>query len=53
MLLAPDIQDEILFLEAVDGFEPLAERELRAIVRYRGWAEQRVAWRGFRDRFAR
>jgi len=44
MLLAPDIQEQILFLEAVDGFEPLAERELRAIVRHRRWAKQREAW---------
>jgi len=44
LLLAPDIQEELLFLETVDGLEPFAERELRPIARYRRWAEQREAW---------
>jgi len=46
--LAPDIQEEILFMEAVDGREPLAERDLRALGRYEAWAEQRRAWSGLR-----
>jgi len=29
LLLAPDIQEHIVFLEAVDGVEPLSERALR------------------------
>ncbi|MFO8071273.1 MAG: hypothetical protein R6V85_05290 [Polyangia bacterium] len=40
-LLAPDIQKEVLFLEAVDGKEPVTERTLREIVRHSSWAEQR------------
>jgi serine/threonine protein kinase len=32
LLLAPDIQEEILFAGAVDDIEPLAERDLRPIV---------------------
>lgn len=28
-LLAPDIQEQVLFLEAVDGREPMSERDLR------------------------
>jgi len=44
-LLAPDIQEEILFLEAVDGKEPVTERALRDVVRHTAWIEQRKAWR--------
>jgi hypothetical protein len=40
-LLAPDIQEQILFLDAVDGVEPLTERAVRRIVRARMWDEQR------------
>lgn len=43
-LLAPDIQEALLALEAVDGVEPMSERELRAVVRVVGWGEQRGAW---------
>jgi len=32
-LLAPQIQERILFAESVDGLEPLSERALRAAVR--------------------
>jgi hypothetical protein len=31
-----------LFLEAVDGIEPLTERGLRVVTRARSWAEQRA-----------
>lgn len=45
LLLAPDIQEELLFLEAIDGAEPLSERALRDIVRTgSAWAAQRRAW---------
>ena len=44
-LLSPDIQEEILFLEAVDGKEPVTERALRDVVRHTTWTEQRKAWR--------
>jgi hypothetical protein len=45
LLLAPDIQERVLDLEAVDGIEPLTERALREVVRHEGWDEQRRVWR--------
>ncbi len=47
--LAPDIQQEILFMEAVDGREPLAERALRHVARRENWVEQRRAWLALLD----
>jgi hypothetical protein len=44
LLLSPDVAERVLFLEAVDGAEPLTERALRALVRCETWAEQRRAW---------
>lgn len=43
LLLAPDIQERVLALEAIDGVEPMAERALRGLVRHESWAEQRRA----------
>lgn len=43
-LLAPSIQEEILFLERVDGVEPLTDRGLREVVKCSGWEEQRLLW---------
>ena len=46
LLLAPGIQEEILFLEIVPGVQPISERALRD--RLRGaldWAEQVRRWR--------
>lgn len=43
--LAPDLQEEILFLEAIDDREPLRERALREVLRFTRWAEQRVSRR--------
>jgi hypothetical protein len=40
--LAPDIQEHVLFLEAVDGIEPLTERNLRVVMRATAWAQQRL-----------
>lgn len=48
-LLAPDIQEEILFLEAVRGAQPLSERALRPLVRILSWAEQRRLWSSLRS----
>ena len=45
LLLAPDIQEDVLFLEAVDGQEPLSERVLRAIAHAGAWEVQRERWR--------
>jgi len=43
-LLAPDIQEEILFLEVEDGVEQITERALRDVVSVDDWAEQRLRW---------
>jgi hypothetical protein len=40
-LLAPDLQERVLGLEAVDGVEPISERELRKVAHARTWDEQR------------
>jgi len=40
-LLAPDIQEQILFAESVDGVEPMSESALREVVRLEDWAKQR------------
>lgn len=44
LLLAPDLQLQVLELEAMDGVEPMAERTLRAVAHAGTWAEQRAAW---------
>lgn len=41
LVLAPDIQEEMLFMERVDGVEPISERTIRRIARFEGWGEQR------------
>jgi hypothetical protein len=43
-MLAADLQEQVLALEAVDGAEPMAERMLREVARAGTWAEQRAAW---------
>ena len=44
LLLAPDIQEEILFLECPPGAQPLSEADLHAsILRTPDWGEQRSA----------
>jgi len=43
-LLAPDIQERILFAEAVDGVEPATECRLREVLRKDTWADQRMAF---------
>jgi hypothetical protein len=40
-LLAPDVQERILFAEAVDGQDPMSERGLREVTCSMGWARQR------------
>ena len=43
--LAPDIQEEILFLPPVtEGRDPVTERELREIVLIPEWRRQRQEW---------
>ena len=43
-LLAPDIQEQVLKLEAVDGVQPTSERALRGVVAAVEWGEQRARW---------
>ena len=50
-LIAPDIQEEVLHLEAVGGYEPMAERHLRPLSGL-PWSEQRPRWRCLRDQLA-
>ena len=45
LLLAPDIQEEILRMETIDCREPIAQIHLRPLVKLTSWAEQRRAWR--------
>jgi hypothetical protein len=44
-LLAPDIQEAILFLEVEGGVERITERALRDVVCVADWEEQRLRWR--------
>jgi hypothetical protein len=44
LLLAPDLQDEVLGLVAVDGKEPMSERTIRAVAGAGSWFAQRRAW---------
>jgi hypothetical protein len=41
VLLAPDIQEALLFLEVDPGRDPIPERALRRVVRALDWREQR------------
>jgi len=44
-LLAPDIQEAVLFLPAVkSGRDPIIERDLRPITAELNWAKQREMW---------
>lgn len=48
--LAPDIQEEILFLpQTIKGRDPICERDLRTICSFSDWKEQRHLWRSIRD----
>jgi hypothetical protein len=45
LLIAPDIQEEILFLETKPGAPQLSERSIRfELLHATTWAEQRAAW---------
>lgn len=48
MRLAPNLQEEILSLEASDGGVPLSERALRNVLRAVSWLDQRSAYRAVR-----
>lgn len=50
-LLAPDIQEELLFMERAErGREAVGEKKLRALVREVSWARQRVLWTALKGR---
>jgi len=48
-LLAPDLQEQVLFLEAVDGREPMSERDLRTVLQSLVWEEQAAVWAATRS----
>lgn len=44
LLLAPDIQEEILRMETSNGRQPLSQARLRSLVAKQSWTEQRRLW---------
>lgn len=49
--LAPDIQEEILFLpRTTKGRDPIGERDLRPLTTLLDWKTQRALWRRLRSR---
>ena len=44
LLLAPDIQEEVLALEYPAGREPITERTLRRLLESLVWEDQRALW---------
>jgi hypothetical protein len=53
LLLAPDIQEELLFLEVTAGRDPIHEHALRQVVRTPLWTEQRARWTRLQSATAR
>jgi hypothetical protein len=46
LMLAPDLQERILFLPLVErGRDPLKEWQVRSVAKLPSWAEQRRRWR--------
>jgi hypothetical protein len=45
-LLAPDIQEELLFLEDSTGGGRMKEHDIRKIAAVSAWSEQRKLWSG-------
>lgn len=48
LLLAPDIQADVLALRFSPGREPITERHLRQVLQSPVWTEQRAVWRRLR-----
>ncbi|WP_426744680.1 hypothetical protein VZQ01_23875 [Myxococcus faecalis] len=49
LLLAPEVQEELLFLERPPGAQPVSERGLReAVLGTVDWQEQRRQWEGLK-----
>jgi hypothetical protein len=44
LLLAPDVQEDVLFLELEPGRQPISERDLRVLAASYCWSEQRERW---------
>ncbi|ACY13696.1 hypothetical protein [Haliangium ochraceum] len=42
--LSPEIQEDVLFLEAIDGREPVSGQALEKLARIADWSEQRRGW---------
>ena len=54
LVLAPDIQEEILFMSPVtNGPAPITERDLRPLVKTLVWSEQREMWTAMRAAWSR
>ena len=49
--LAPDIQEDVLFLEVSDGRDPFTENDLRKVARARSWPLQRRLYARLRPSF--
>jgi len=49
LLLAPDIQAEILGLQTTAGREPVVEGNLRPLTATAAWSRQRAAWTRIRS----
>jgi hypothetical protein len=50
LLLAPDIQEELLFLpRTVEGHDPITLRTMRYVCASPIWSEQRARWREIKD----
>lgn len=51
LLLAPDIQEQILFLPPIaSGRDPVTERDIRPVVSEMSWPSQRIKWNILIDR---
>ena len=54
LILAPDIQEEILFMASVtSGDPPVTEKTLRPVLKTLVWSEQRERWAEVRGRCLR
>lgn len=53
LLLAPDIQEEVLFLMIIPGAPQLSERAVRELTRRLLWSEQRQGWAQLRAKHIR
>jgi hypothetical protein len=49
--LAPDLQEQVLFIEAIDGVEPITEKALfEQVAKTVNWAEQRAKYAALVER---